>query len=286
METVVRLTTGSARRSLVIVRFALSMAMAITALIGFCLAVWHSVDFGTNHRPLWELSQRSVQDRRLLHSLYVTACLCVAIPFIVVIDRFLTSKQSHRTLVSAATFEVLGAVFCGFVVIAMLGVIVAGSSSSKQLMKPIRPVILELLSNHTFMRREPNARWIFMDEGMLVNYMQTKFSCCGLDGHEDYAALMFAQRHEGEPFPYSCCTLKGGSIWEDPDLADVQDLFLCQSHNPTAIHEQGCVKPFQDWLQSKANFLIVHGSILLILSGLLLAAYVYLLCISIAGQPF
>jgi hypothetical protein len=123
-----------------------------------------------------------------------------------------------------------------------------------------------------------------MNEGTLVNFMQTKFSCCGIDSHEDYAKMQFPARHEGEPFPYSCCHLKEGNTWGDPDMSDVTDLFLCQSLHPDALHDQGCLEPFQNWIKTKATFMIAYGSIMFVLSGLLFSAYAYILY-STFGRP-
>ena len=262
----------------------LCVVVAGASLITLFVAIWQCADLLWHHELLWQLSQHAITDLRLLHGLYLVMGLAVLGLVLLLLHAFSRGKGDEATGVSSF-FQVLCMVVAVLILLGhMTSAILVGVYRS-QTLPQLRPALLNILANQTYMLREPLARWIYMDIGEKFNYLQVRFSCCGIDEPGDYATLNFPGRHEGEAFPYSCCHLKEGSVWTDPDLSDVRDLFLCQSKSPDAFHSRGCLPMLRHWLQSKADFLLGCSLFLMFLTALLMALTVYVIY-NVSGKPF
>lgn len=275
---------GAQFRNFMHIPLILSIIIVALSMVGFCVSAWLCADLTSTHYILWQLTQSMSKDHGIVTAFYLMISACLLSPLLILVDHYADTRGSKVTVYSTAA-QILSIALCLLFILMHLSSAILANSYRTQTEHQVKPALLEMLANHTYMRREPNARWIYMDEGLKINYLQNKFSCCGLDGQEDYDAVHFAHRHEGEPFPYSCCLLKDGASWDDTDLSDVQDLFLCQSLNPEAVHLKGCVVPLQEWLKSRADFILGFSLTLMFLLIGLLALNSYLIY-QINGRPF
>ncbi|XP_008560915.1 tetraspanin-11 [Microplitis demolitor] len=99
-----------------------------------------------------------------------------------------------------------------------------------------------------------------------LDLAQTTFSCCGINGSNNYGTSWWRLQEVGRRdlvVPLTCCLLNNTNDIDSFLNPIVSDLNTCQTLNPAkhqfARHTVGCLEKIEEWTQDQALLLLVIG---------------------------
>ncbi|CAD6245149.1 GSCOCG00013552001-RA-CDS, partial [Cotesia congregata] len=99
-----------------------------------------------------------------------------------------------------------------------------------------------------------------------LDLAQTTFSCCGINGSNNYGTSWWRLQEVGRRnlvVPLTCCLLNNTNNFDAFLNPVVKDLETCQTLNPVkhqrARHTTGCLEKIEEWTQEQALLLLIIG---------------------------
>ncbi|KAL2725674.1 Tetraspanin-11 [Vespula squamosa] len=114
-----------------------------------------------------------------------------------------------------------------------------------------------------------------------LDLAQTTFSCCGINGSNNYGTSWWRLQEVGRRelvVPLTCCTLNNANETDSFLNPEPANLTLCQALNPAehqyARHTTGCLEMIERWTQEQALILLAIGlSIIFVEVSVLLSTF-------------